>query len=171
LRLRLEGSGVCGSNLPVWEGREWFSYPQPAGAPGHEGWGIVDAVGDDVRGWQVGERVASLGTHAFAETEIVAADAVVRLPPELDGQPFPGEPLGCAMNVFRRSGIGPGQTVAIIGIGFLGALLTQLCSRAGARGDRAVAPCLRAGRRAGVRRREMRLRWTTTMAPSSACVR
>ena len=22
--LRLEGSGVCASNLPVWEGREWW---------------------------------------------------------------------------------------------------------------------------------------------------
>jgi threonine dehydrogenase-like Zn-dependent dehydrogenase len=58
---------------------------------------------------------------------------VVALPPALDGQPFPGEPLGCAMNIFRRSGIEPGQTVAIIGIGFLGALLTQLASGAGAR--------------------------------------
>jgi threonine dehydrogenase-like Zn-dependent dehydrogenase len=36
------------------------------------------------------------------------------------------------MNVFRRSGIEAGQTVAIIGIGFLGALLTQLAARAGA---------------------------------------
>jgi D-arabinose 1-dehydrogenase-like Zn-dependent alcohol dehydrogenase len=33
--LQLEGSGVCASSLPLWEGREWFTYPQPAGAPGH----------------------------------------------------------------------------------------------------------------------------------------
>ncbi|MEZ4680208.1 MAG: zinc-binding dehydrogenase [Caldilineaceae bacterium] len=51
----------------------------------------------------------------------------------MDGQPFPGEPLACAMNVFARSGIGPGETVAVIGIGFLGALLTQLAVAAGAR--------------------------------------
>ncbi len=50
------------------------------------------------------------------------------LPPELAGQPFPGEPLGCAMNIFRRSDIQPGQTVAIVGIGFLGALLTRLAT-------------------------------------------
>jgi len=37
------------------------------------------------------------------------------------------------MNIFRRSEIRPGQTVAIIGIGFLGALLTRLASQAGAR--------------------------------------
>ena len=46
--LRLEGSGVCASSLPVWEGREWFDYPQPPGAPGHEGWGRVVAVGAGV---------------------------------------------------------------------------------------------------------------------------
>jgi threonine dehydrogenase-like Zn-dependent dehydrogenase len=36
------------------------------------------------------------------------------------------------MNVFRRSAIHSGQTVAIVGIGFLGALLTALASQAGA---------------------------------------
>jgi threonine dehydrogenase-like Zn-dependent dehydrogenase len=37
------------------------------------------------------------------------------------------------MNIFKRSEIRAGQTVAIIGIGFLGALLTQLAVKAGAR--------------------------------------
>jgi threonine dehydrogenase-like Zn-dependent dehydrogenase len=57
----------------------------------------------------------------------------VRLPAALSGKPFPGEPLGCAMNIFRRSGIAAGQTVAIVGIGFLGAILTRLATDAGAR--------------------------------------
>ena len=52
---------------------------------------------------------------------------------ELAGQPFPGEPLGCAMNIFRRARIEPGQTVAVIGVGFLGAVLTRLATDAGAR--------------------------------------
>jgi threonine dehydrogenase-like Zn-dependent dehydrogenase len=133
LRIRLQGCGVCGSNLPLWEGRDWFEYPQPAGAPGHEGWGIVDAVGDAVQHVRPGDRVALLSQRAFAEYDIAAADHVVVLPPELDGTPFPGEPLACALNVFRRSDIVAGQTVAIVGIGFLGALLTQLACRAGAR--------------------------------------
>jgi threonine dehydrogenase-like Zn-dependent dehydrogenase len=37
------------------------------------------------------------------------------------------------MNIFRRSDIQAGQTVAIVGIGFLGALLTRLATDAGAR--------------------------------------
>ena len=131
--LELEGSGVCASSIPVWEGREWFEYPQPAGAPGHEGWGRVVAVGEGVSGLDVGARVAALTYRAHAEFDIADASAVVPLPESLAGVPVPGEPLGCAYNIFRRSGIEAGQTVAIVGIGFLGALLTRLASNAGAR--------------------------------------
>jgi threonine dehydrogenase-like Zn-dependent dehydrogenase len=131
--LRLEGSGVCASSLPLWEGREWFDYPQPPGAPGHEGWGRVAALGAGVTGLQEGERVAALSYRAHAEYDLAAADAVVPLPASLAGKPVLGEPLGCAANIFQRSEIRAGQTVAIVGIGFLGALLTQLAAHAGAR--------------------------------------
>jgi threonine dehydrogenase-like Zn-dependent dehydrogenase len=133
VRLRLEGCGVCGSNLPVWEGRPWFQYPLAAGAPGHEGWGRVAEVGAEVGEVRVGQRVAALSYHAFAEFDVTEARQVVPLPPELDGQPFPGEALGCAMNVFRRSDIRPWHTVAIVGIGFMGAVLVNLAAKAGAR--------------------------------------
>src|SRR5919112_1891650 len=52
VRIRLEGCGVCGSSLPLWEGRPWFEYPVEAGSPGHEGWGVVDALGSNVLGVQ-----------------------------------------------------------------------------------------------------------------------
>lgn len=131
--LRLEGSGVCASSLPMWEGRSWFDYPQAAGAPGHEGWGRIAAVGDGVQGLRKGMRVAALSYRAHAEYDVADARAVVPIPPELDHAVMPGEPLGCAVNIFRRSGIEAGQTVAIVGIGFLGALLTRLAANAGAR--------------------------------------
>ncbi|HEY0158135.1 MAG TPA: zinc-binding dehydrogenase [Thermoanaerobaculia bacterium] len=133
VRVRLEGCGVCASSLPVWEGREWFKYPLDAGAPGHEGWGVVDAIGDEVTTVKEGERVAFLSGKAFAEYDLADAGSVVRLPDELAGRTFPGEAIGCAMNIFRRSGIEPGQTVAVIGAGFLGNLLIQLAKSAGAR--------------------------------------
>ena len=132
VRVRLEGCGVCASNLPVWEGRPWFAYPLEPGAPGHEGWGYIDAVGAAVGGLSCGDRVALVSTHAYAEYDIAPADAVVSLPPSLDGKPFPGEPLGCAINIFQRSDIRRGQWVAIVGIGFMGALLTALATQAGA---------------------------------------
>jgi threonine dehydrogenase-like Zn-dependent dehydrogenase len=134
LRFRLEGCGVCASNLPPWEGRPWFTYPLEPGGLGHEGWGVVDAVGPGVEGGvAIGDRVAALSQHAYAEYDVVPARAVVPLPPALAEKPFPGEPLGCAINIFARSGIQAGQDVAIVGIGFLGALLTRLASAAGAR--------------------------------------
>lgn len=133
VRVKLEGCGVCGSNLPVWEGRPWFDYPFPPGAPGHEGWGRVEAVGADVERPAVGTRVAVLSYHAYAGYDLVEAGAAIPLPAVLDDQIFPGEPLACAMNVFHRSGIKSGETVAIVGIGFLGALLVGLSAKAGAR--------------------------------------
>ena len=132
--VRLEGCGVCASNIPVWEGKPWFSYPLEPGAPGHEGWGRIEKIGADVAEFEIGERVAMISNRGYAEFDVADADNVVRLPPALgQDEPFPGEPLGCAVNIFRRSDIGKDDTVAIVGVGFLGALLTQLASAAGAR--------------------------------------
>jgi threonine dehydrogenase-like Zn-dependent dehydrogenase len=133
VRVRLEGCGVCASNLTPWEGPDWMKFPTEPGALGHEGWGVIDALGDGVEGLAIGARVASLSYKSYAEYDIAEADAVVPLPPALAGKPFPGEPLGCAMNIFNRADIHAGQTVAIVGIGFLGAILTRLATDAGAR--------------------------------------
>ncbi len=132
VRVALEGCGVCGSNLPVWKGREWFTYPLAPGAPGHEGWGELAAVGEGVTA-PVGRRVAVLGDQAFASEIIVDAASVVGLPDALAGRDVPGEALGAGWNVARRSAFAPGQTVAVVGIGFLGAIVTALATAAGAR--------------------------------------
>lgn len=130
VRIALEGCGVCASNLPPWEGRPWFKYPFAPGQMGHEGWGVIDAVGSGVEKLKEGDRVAALSENAYAQYDVSFADRVVKLPRELDGQAFPGEPLSCAMNIFGRSGAQGARTVAIVGIGFLGSLLTRLASRA-----------------------------------------
>ncbi|MGZ5123896.1 MAG: alcohol dehydrogenase catalytic domain-containing protein, partial [Burkholderiales bacterium] len=78
--IELEGSGVCASSIPVWEGRSWFDYPQPAGAPGHEGWGRVAAVGEGVADLREGIRVAALTYRAHAEYDLADANAIVPLP-------------------------------------------------------------------------------------------
>src|SRR5215218_90884 len=132
VRLRIEGCGVCGSDLPLFQGRPWFEYPREPGSPGHEGWGVVEKTGSGVAGLRPGTRVAALSYRAYSDFDVACADAVVPLPTALDGVPFPGEALGCAVNVFRRSDVHPGQTVAVVGVGFLGALLVQLAARAGA---------------------------------------
>src|SRR3954464_14440128 len=94
VRVRLEGSGVCASNLEPWAGQPWMTYPGEPGGLGHEGWGVVDAVGEGVTDVRVGERVAALSHHSFAQYDIAGAESVLRLPETLGDHPFPGEPLG-----------------------------------------------------------------------------
>ena len=132
IRVRMEGCGICGSELPVWEGREWFDYPREAGSPGHEGYGIIDAVGSNVTDLKIGQRVGILSYHAYGEFDVAKAGNVVVLPDDFTGLPFTAEPLGCAINVFQRSDIQPGNTVAVIGAGFLGLLLIQMVKACGA---------------------------------------
>jgi NADPH2:quinone reductase len=129
----IESCGVCASNLPPWEGRPWFSYPFDFGALGHEATGILVSHGSEFRAFEVGRRVALLSQHGYAEYDVAPAESLVPLPEALDQRLFPGEPLGCAMNIFERSQIRSGDWVAVVGVGFLGALLVQLALGAGAR--------------------------------------
>ncbi|WP_206432189.1 MULTISPECIES: zinc-binding dehydrogenase [Sphingomonas] len=133
VRVKLEGCGVCASNVEPFEGQPWSQFPGEPGGMGHEGWGIVDALGRDVSGVAIGDRVAMLSGKSYAEYDVADVGALVKLPESLAGKPFPGEPLGCAFNIFRRADVQAGQTVAIVGIGFLGAVLTRLATEAGAR--------------------------------------
>src|SRR3954467_12681578 len=91
VRVKLEGCGVCASNLTPWAGPEWMNFPTEQGGLGHEGWGVVDAGGEGVTDIAVGDRVAALSYHSYAEYDLVDAKAAVRLPESLAGQPFPGE--------------------------------------------------------------------------------
>ncbi|MPZ71865.1 MAG: zinc-binding dehydrogenase [Nitriliruptorales bacterium] len=133
--IHVEGSGICGSDLAVYGGRPWFDYPRPAGAPGHEIWGRVTAAGPGVPDGRVGQRAVALSYNGFAEFDVAHVDHLVPFPRDHAGA-FPGEAVGCAMNVFERSGIGRGDTVAVVGVGFIGALLVQ---RAAACGSTVIA--------------------------------
>jgi NADPH:quinone reductase len=130
VRMRVEGCGVCGSNLGVWRGAPGIQYPLAAGEPGHEGWGRTDKLGSQVSGLRADERYAFLSSRSFAEYAIADAATLVPLPPHTDI--FPGEALGCAINIYRRCEVRARQTVALVGVGFIGALLIQLAARASA---------------------------------------
>ena len=120
--VRVEGCGICGSSLPLWEGRPWFDYPAEPGAPGHEVWGRTED----------GRRVTGLSWHGFASVDLVREDELVELPDELDDVPFPGEARGCAVNVVRRARPRAGEEVGIVGMGFLGTVIERLCELRGA---------------------------------------
>jgi 2-desacetyl-2-hydroxyethyl bacteriochlorophyllide A dehydrogenase len=131
VRMKVEYCGICSSNLAPWKGAPWFSYPFPPGAPGHESTGVVDQLGTEVNGITIGQSVSMLGNGGFADYQIAKANCLVPIS-SLSDEPFLGEPLGCAMNIFRRAQVREGQWVAIVGVGFLGTILLQLCVDAGA---------------------------------------
>jgi len=133
VRMKVEYCGICSSNLAPWKGAPWFSYPFPAGAPGHESVGIVEQIGPKVTDLEVGARVSMLGNNGFAEYQIANAQCVVPISSGRHQAPFLGEPLGCAINIFRRAQVQKDDWLAIVGIGFLGNILLQLSLGVGAR--------------------------------------
>lgn len=131
VRIRVEGCGLCGSNLGAWRGVPGLRYPLAPGEPGHEAWGRIDQVGSAVRGARAGDRCAFLSSRGFAEYAVAEVSTLVALPGS--AEIFPGEALACVFNIFRRSRIRADDTVALVGVGFIGALLVSLATRAGAR--------------------------------------
>lgn len=132
IRFRVEGCGVGSASLAAWLGRGAHRYPLRPGQAGCEAWGVVDAIGKEVRNVCEGDRIAAISDFSFAEFDVAEADAVLRLPAGLSGVPFPGRALGGALRVIERSQLGVGETVAVVGVGFLGALLVRLATLGGA---------------------------------------
>jgi threonine dehydrogenase-like Zn-dependent dehydrogenase len=124
--VRIRACGVCGSDLNAWRGVQGIEYPLPPGAPGHETWGEVAGLGQDVACPRVGETVTGLLWNGFAELGVGRAEDLVVVPTMLRDAPVLGEPLACAMNVLRRSGLVAGGRLAIVGFGYLAALVVQL---------------------------------------------
>lgn len=158
VRIRIAASGVCNADLNTVKAHE-ASTPV---TPGHEIAGVVDALGEGVEGWSLGENVAvgwfggSCGHCEFcrsgdvvhcaqrkipglsypggwAESVIVPADALARIPEGLD--PFDAAPMGCAgvttFNAVRVADVPAGGRVAVFGIGGLGHLAVQFAARMG----------------------------------------
>lgn len=65
VRIKVQACGICHSDAFTKEGTFPIQYPR---VPGHEVTGTVDALGDDVRGWESGQRVGVgwHGGHCFA---------------------------------------------------------------------------------------------------------
>jgi len=126
--VRITHCGVCASELPRW--RE----PGEA-APlrlGHEPLGIVEAMGDGVARFGLGERVTGLFTRAYATHAIVPEGLLLPVPDAVPDDAAMGEPLACLVNAARRTRIDHGDTVAIVGLGYMGIGMLQLVALRGA---------------------------------------
>ncbi len=79
--LKITAVGVCGSDLHIYHGTESFPMRYPV-ALGHEMTGNIVAMGDDVTGFAVGDRVVSETAYAVCGTCLLCRQGHYNLCPE-----------------------------------------------------------------------------------------
>jgi L-iditol 2-dehydrogenase len=149
--IRVAFCGVCGSDIPRVFVTGTYSFPT---VPGHEFSGTVESLGGGVEGFQYGDQVTAfpllwcgrcpacergryaqcsnydyLGSRsdgAFAEYVAAPARNLVKLPPNVSlEEGAMTEPAAVALHALRRSGVSPGESVAVYGAGPIGLLVAQ----------------------------------------------
>lgn len=159
LLMRIEASGICGSDV-----MEWYRIQKAPLVLGHEVAGVVVEVGKDVQAFEEGDRIVVdhhvpcntcpyclSGHHTACETlrrtnfDPGGFAEYVRLPavnvdrgtfciPE--GMSFEEatfhEPLGCLIRALRIARFDPGQTLLVLGSGMAGLLSIHLARAYGA---------------------------------------
>jgi len=117
-RIRVTAAGLNGADLSQRRG----FYPSPPGAPdwpGLEASGVVDAVGDGVDAWHVGDRVcALLPGGGYAELVTVDAGLVLPVPDSVDLVEAAGLPEVAATvwsNVFDLGRLAAGEALLVHG--------------------------------------------------------
>ena len=95
----------------------------PMAPPGHEGVGYVSKIGAGVTGYKEGDRVAGGG---FATVRNLASERIYPIPnSDLSDEHWIVEPVACAVTGIDQTNLKAGETVALIGCGFMGQLLLQ----------------------------------------------
>lgn len=127
--VRVRACGICTGDIYAFLGyRVWFRLPA---ALGHEPAGEVVEVGSQVSRFKPGDRVAVLGGPGYSDYVVVEESYAEPVPPGVPFEHALGEPLACAVNGVRLAQPRFGDTVAVVGTGFMGLLLVQALSRMG----------------------------------------
>jgi len=103
---------------------------------GYSSAGTIVALGEGMAGFRVGERVACAGGGyaVHAEYNVVPRALLTRLPESVDFESAAFTTLGAiALHGFRLAQPQVGETVAVIGMGLLGLLTSQIAVAAGCR--------------------------------------
>ena len=103
---------------------------------GYSSAGTIVALGDEMGGFKVGQRVACAGGGyaIHAEYNVVPRNLLTPLPDSVDFESAAFTTLGAiALHGFRLAQPQIGETVAVIGLGLLGLLTGQIAAAAGCR--------------------------------------
>ncbi|HTY93854.1 MAG TPA: NAD(P)H-quinone oxidoreductase [Steroidobacteraceae bacterium] len=135
--IRVAAAGINRPDVLQRQGK----YPPPPGAsplPGLEVAGEIVAVGDEASGWRVGDLVcALLAGGGYAQYAAAPAAQCLPVPPGLTLQQaavLPETFFTVWLNLFRRAGLEPGETVLVHGgASGIGTTAILLASAFGAR--------------------------------------
>jgi L-iditol 2-dehydrogenase len=129
--ISVKACGVCHSELHQWDEKlSTLDYPRFIG---HEVAGIVKQCGENVKKFKEGDAVAVwVDGKGYAEEIAVNQERVFSLNPQIPFAQAMAEPIACTMNAIERTNIQLGDSVAVIGSGFMGLLLLQKIRLAGA---------------------------------------
>ncbi len=152
VRIKLKMIGVCGSDVHLFLGHRLLDNPNIIG---HEGLGYIDKIGSGVEGREVGERVVIepnipcrkckycmsgrgnictnkrvIGVNevgCFAEYISLPSEFCWKVPDSVsDADAVTIEPSAVGLHALLSSKAKPGDTIAVVGLGAIGLLLTHL---------------------------------------------
>lgn len=162
LLIRIKKTAICGTDIHIYKWDEWSqnTIPVPM-VVGHEYVGVVEAMGDGVRGFSVGDRVSGEGhitcghcrncragrrhlcrntigvgvnrPGAFAEFLVIPADNAFKLPADIsDDLAAIFDPFGNAVHTALAFDL-VGEDVLITGAGPIGIMAAAVARHVGAR--------------------------------------
>ncbi len=135
--------GVCGGDLQQYRDRANLGSNGET-LLGHEGSGVVEAVGEGVTAFSAGDVVTSL-EGGYADYFTCREDLLLKVPEGIDPMIALGEPVACCVHAVNRFPDVYGKTAAVVGCGFMGLICLQLLKIRGA--EEVVAIDLHEGRR------------------------
>ncbi len=160
--VKVQAALTCGTDLKVFRRGHHARMINPPALFGHELAGEIVAVGEGVTKFSVGQRIVAANSAPCGECFFCRRDQenlcedllfnngayaqYMRIPARIveknsyaipDGVDARGaamaEPLACVLHGIEDTGIRPGDTVTVIGLGPIGLMFVRLASLAGAR--------------------------------------
>ncbi len=124
----VKACGICGSDLHMYRlglFNEALCRPsEKGGIPGHEFSGEVVEVGDYVKGFAVGDRVAANyhgGMAEYAPVPVLPGLTVIKIPPEVTFEEAATlEPLANSLHAAMKADPAKGENAVVFGAGIIG---------------------------------------------------